>query len=230
MNASEECIGGAVMEMVQGEHDRDAWRKTVSTYLPIDNPFRPCVDNYIPTRLRSACLVSLTQRFFGAAGVSEDIPLPDTYAEAMAVCATASTEDDRTACYGGFGKEFVFYSTQFDGREVTNLSDTALMNIRDWCGYAKDLKGVARCVSVAVDTLFWAGQNEPYSAIRFCSLVSDLNREACYAGLIENIQYFLEKTEKRDLACRALPQEFQEKCMSVSRFLFMPSGFGTMQV
>lgn len=228
MNASEECIGGAVMEMVQGAHDADTWSRKVSSYLSIDDPFTPCVDDYIPQSLRAACLLSLTQRFFGAAGISEDIPLPETYPAAMSLCATAPTKEDQIACYGGFGKEFVFYSTQFDGREVTNLSDTALTNIRDWCGHARSPGGVQKCLSIALDTLFWAGENDPHSALAFCSVVADSNRESCYAGLIENVRYFLNKKEAIHSVCDALPSEYRGECMEESSLLLLPVGLGTI--
>jgi hypothetical protein len=228
MNASEECIGGAVMEMVQGAHDADTWSRKVSSYLSIDDPFTPCVDDYIPQSLRAACLLSLTQRFFGAAGVSEDIPEPETYPEAMSVCTMAQTKEDRIACYGGFGKEFVFYSTQFDGGDVSRLSRAALVNIRDWCGYARNPEGVQKCLSVALDTLFWAGQNDTRVALEFCTVVQDSNRALCYAGLIENIRYFLDKKEILNSVCSALPFEFQGDCSTEAALLLLPAGFGTI--
>lgn len=231
MNASEECIGGAVMEMVQGAHDRYAWEQAVSTYLPIEDPFRPCTDAYVPNSLREACMTSLTQRFFGAAGIAEDLPAIEEYPNAMVVCASAGHEDERTACYGGFGKEFVFFSTQFDGGDVNNLSDRALLNVWDWCGNTDDRKGFAQCTSIAVDTLFWAGQNDSNSALRFCALAPSEHRTVCYTGLVENIRYFLQGEKRYEYTCDALPPEFQTGCMeSASAFLFLPFGFGTIHL
>lgn len=212
MNASEECIGGAVMEMLQGDHDKDEWEQAVSLYLPVDSPFRPCIDEYVPADLRLACLSSLTQRLFGAAGVSEDLPLPETYPEAMSVCASALTEDDRTACYGGFGKEFVFFATQFDSGDVNTLSEEALVNIHEWCGFAKDSAGVSRCISIAGDTLFWAGQNDSRPAVQFCAGASEAGRADCYGNLIENFRYFLRGDEKIQEACALLPSMYHERC------------------
>lgn len=234
MSAREECIGGAVMEMVQGAHNTDAWERAASLYLPMDDTFRPCTDEYVPESLRSACLLSLTQRFFGAAGIAEDIPLPETYPEAMGVCATVSGKDNQTACYGGFGKEFVFYSTQFDGGDVNRLSEGALARIRDWCAYADTSSGVTRCLSTALDTLFWAGENNPRSAAHFCSVLSGSDRTECYKGFIENIRFFLVQGERLERACGFVPPEFREACTlvetSTSEFLFITLGFGTMRL
>lgn len=230
MNVAEECIGGAVMEMLQGDHDKGTWERAIIDYLPVDNPFRPCTDTYVPLSLRSACLAALTQRFFGFAGISEEIPQPETYSKAMNVCALARLEDDRIACYGGFGKEYVFYATQLDGGDVNRLSDDALKNIQEWCAYAGNPKGIKRCLSIALDTLFWAGQNDPRPAITFCSLLSEENRTACYVGLVENIKYFLQGKENAESVCDALPPTFQQDCSADSALLFTPVDFGTIHI
>jgi hypothetical protein len=211
----EECIGGAVMELVQGSHDAAAQARAVTAYMPLDDPFRPCTDEYVPEDLRTACIVSLTERFFGYAGIGDKTPDPSSYPSAMAACALNAKTDERGACYAGFGKEFVFFATELNGGDATRLSDEALRGIWTWCGYAPTIEDASRCASIAVDSLFWAGQNNPRSSVRFCSVAPGEQKRACFAGLVENIRHFLEGESKAD-ACALLPSEFAARCAAVT--------------
>lgn len=211
LSAREECVGGAVMELISGAHDSAAQEKAIPLYMPLEDPFRPCTDAYVPDALRTSCISSLTQRFFGYAGIAEELPDPAEYPQAIRACAHSDNETERVACYAGFGKEFVFFAVELTGGDVAALSDTALQAIWHWCGYAEGGAGLAACASVAVDTLYWAGQNGGSVPSRFCSAGPENEKEGCFAALIEDIRYFA--GGRLNAACAALPQDIRPACI-----------------
>ncbi|MEK9177234.1 MAG: hypothetical protein AAB923_02970, partial [Patescibacteria group bacterium] len=74
--ARHECIGGAVMEMVDGVHDRDAWAKAKPRYLPPDDPLMPCDAGFMPEDARPLCYTYLSKRFFEVAGIPDFVGIP----------------------------------------------------------------------------------------------------------------------------------------------------------
>lgn len=213
MDPWQECIGGAVMEFIQGTHDREVSVPAQALYAPDEDPFMPCTADFMWDDAPAACYLSLTQRFFVAVGALEEVPSPDTYPNAMKYCEEVDDAYERSACFGGFGKEYVFYATQRDGGDVNLLSDTALTDIHSWCAFANEPAGSAYCRSIALDSLFWTGVNNPASATSFCRLAPEKHmQDECYTDLIENGTFFLEGAN-RDKLCRLMPEPYRFQCL-----------------
>ncbi len=185
----EECVGGVVMEMGQGAHDETVHALMAPRYAPEDNPLMPCTSDEMPEDARDACYLNVTQRLLVSVGAVASIPEPELYAPAMRLCRGAPREY-QAACYGGFGKEFSFYAIQRDTQDPTRVSDAALGDVWEWCGYAEDAEGVRRCGQVALDSFFWAGRNGLFTPYAFCRHAPEAHAESCNLWLSENIDHF----------------------------------------
>ncbi len=205
-----ECIGGMVMEMGQGAHDETLWGQMAPLYIPVSDPLMPCTSDFLPREGRAACYEYVTERLLVAVGAPEILPPPEYYPRAQSLCEKAPSEY-RGACYAGFGKEFVFYATQLDSKDVNRLSDKALMNIRTWCAGSENDVGIEQCNRMALDSLFWAGENNPRSAASFCRIAPSRSHEACYRAFIENVSIFLKGNEK-ETACSLVPEALRSVC------------------
>ena len=184
----DECVGGVVMEMSQGAHDEDVWETMAPQYVPVSDPLMPCTLAEMPEEARDACYRNVTERFMVAVGALASVPSPDLYAPAMRFCQEAPTHQD--ACYGGFGKQFAFYTVEGDTKDPTQVSDQALRLVWEWCGYAGTTTGIRECAKMALDSLFWAGRNGPVPATSFCRVAPPAHEETCQNWLSENIAHF----------------------------------------
>ncbi len=210
-----ECVGGAVMELMGGGgHDRKLWLASRSRYLSGDTPLAPCTSDVIPSEIKPLCLVYLTPRLWELAGIDLGRPDPSLFSKAFAMCDTLSRsrQELRAACFGGFGKEFIPLAGARDIRGVDRFSDDAYAQAIEWCGYAPAEDGRTACISEALASIFWGGENDPEASFRFCALVSESGMQsACYGSLARNIQDYTEGSVRNAL-CARIPEKERIEC------------------
>ena len=205
-----ECFGGAVMELVGGGgHDRALWEAAREQYLT--SPLALCTSSEIPDELREVCLVYITPEIWSSVGIELARPQEDLFADAFLYCDTlpADAHALRRACYGGFGKEFVPLAGARDIRDINAFTDEEFTRAIRWCGFAGNEDGVAWCVSEALDSIFWGGENDPDAAFRFCGLVNETlgaaPTDTCYEQLASNIGFYITDIPLRSALCERIP-------------------------
>jgi hypothetical protein len=209
-----ECAGGITMEMVSGIHDREVWAEKKKEYMEEGDPLKLCRESF-PDEVRSMCYVYITPELFTAAGAQLGNPDPRTFADAFAYCDAIpeGAVGEREACFGGLGKEFVVLIQDRDIRNLENTPDEKLALIDTWCAATEDEVGRTACVTYALNSLYWGGENAPELALRFCSLLSrDGDTAHCIDRLIANVSFFIQDAAYRTHFCAAVPQEFSGQC------------------
>lgn len=208
-----ECVGGTIMEIIDGVHDPEARFKAAQTYLSPSDPLSPCDTPLIPQVAKSECYAYLTPHLFEAAGTDLANPSPTVFEKAFSFCGALPADDraDRQACYGGFGKEFIGITQSHDIRDVGSLDAAPLNQIRAWCALADDADGEDDCVLSALASLFWGGENKPDAAFMFCALAG-AESDACYTELSREIGYYLGDTVKGSALCYRLPEHYRSGC------------------
>ncbi|QQG37859.1 MAG: hypothetical protein HYS26_04525 [Candidatus Kaiserbacteria bacterium] len=208
-----ECVGGAIMELVGGGgHDRSAWMKARVRYFSANDALAPCMSDLLPDPTKTLCLIYLTPRLLEVAGARLGAPDPAFFGTASSYCEAIPQErqDWRDACFGGFGKEFVPLAGKRDIRKVDRFSDDEFRTAISWCGLIVAADGRDACIADAVASIFWGGENDPEASFRFCALVSDQMRGACYMRLSKDIRsYGGGRTRK---LCDRLPVEYRASC------------------
>lgn len=198
---SVECVGGVVMEMIAGVHDREVWQRKVDKYFKKENPLYPCDSAIVPKFAKGICYTYLTPHLFEVAGMDLGNPDPEKFSAAFVYCEPLVRED-RKACFGGFGKEFVVLAKERDIRAIDKMRDDELMKVVSWCGYAESDDGKADCIKASVQSLFWGGENDPKASIRFCDLAEKAGfGEECFSELILAVKYFSSDATARNLIC-----------------------------
>ncbi len=214
-----ECIGGTVMEIIGGGfHDRELWEKQSKKYLSSLDPLSLCKNDFIPSEARRECYIYLTPQLFSVAGAKERKPGPKDFEKAFSFCDTLPAGDlnDRTACYGGFGKEFVVLVQDRDIRKIEQMSQEQLKKIYGWCTLANEINGIKSCLASALNSLFWGGENDVSVAVRFCTIVPDINnyKEGCFERLIGTVKFYKSDQDYRKNFCLNLPQQYSNSCKS----------------
>lgn len=207
-----ECIGGTVMEMVGGVHDREVWEEKSQKYLSATDPLFPCTASFMPPEARPICFTYLTPQMWRVAGASPANPEPEHFSKVFEYCSRL-TGANRSACFGGQGKEFIVLASSRDIRDFGNLSEESLKKIYRWCSLAKDPEGVSACLSSALRSLYWGGENDYRAALLFCKLTPEPHKTACFEELIGTVYYYKESYGYRAEFCKSLPQPFQENCL-----------------
>lgn len=208
---SGECVSGALMELTQGEHDVRLRQSVEKYYLPKDNTFFPCTADFVPDVLRHVCLLSITEHLFSRLDVPDGTKPEDVISEAMEYCALLSGAGERASCYGGFGKQFVFYSTSEYAGNMGAVPNSEYLLIHTRCQIPQDPDGRRSCRRVALDSLFWAGHNDLRSAVSFCSLSKEAEVSECYSDLKALGKYFLDVEDYVRL-CSLFPPQFRKSC------------------
>lgn len=212
-----ECVGGAIMELMGGGgHDRELWLASRAKYLRDDKPLSLCLSNVIPEDIRPLCLVYLTPRLWELAGIELGRPDPRFFPKAFSMCDELPTaqQELRDACFGGFGKEFIPLAGARDIRGVDRFSDDAYVRAIEWCASASAADGRAACISEALSSIFWGGENDPEASFRFCALVEQSGmQKACYGSLARNIRSYSVGTV-RDTLCARIPEAERRMCQS----------------
>ena len=212
---SAECVGGALMEMIAGIHDKDAWAKELPNYLKTEEPLYPCSADFIPAEAKYMCYVYLTPHFFKVVGINLSSPTPENYREAFRFCSEIPVNEtrNRDACYGGFGKEFVVLAQNRDIRKIESMTEEQLQTVYEWCLVADNKDGVISCIHHATNSLYWGGENDRSTAIQFCNLIGDpAHQEPCFNNLIGSIQAYIQDRDYKNEFCDELPISYQEKC------------------
>lgn len=211
-----ECVGGAVMELMGGGgHDQYNWSRAREQYLDGSEPLSLCLSDTIPDEAKGICLVYITPHIWKSVGIELGNPDPSLLPEAFAVCEQIPVDEKelRRACFGGFGKEFVPILAGRDTRTVDKLPDAMYGRAQSWCMYAEPMDGKVACISDAVASLFWGGENDPDASFRFCSLVQAGEvQDACWDRLAADIGHFVRDAGRRESLCSRLPERSQAVC------------------
>lgn len=212
-----ECVGGAVMELMGGGgHDPDMWQKSREKYLTKEEPLAPCTSEYMPEVTKQICLVYITPRMWEVAGINLGSPDPEKFDDAFKLCdlLPRSKPELRESCYAGFGKEFPTIAAARDIRDLNQLTDEQLTKVVTWCRMAPE-EGRVACLSSALRSLFWGGENDPELSFRFCRAaeIDEALQKACYENLGVEIRQYL-GPGVRESTCSKLPEYAQNPCRS----------------
>ena len=211
-----ECVGGTVMEMIAGVHDHIAWEKQSPKYFTSADPLTPCDSAFMPQEARAICYTYLTPHLFTSAGADLGSPDPKYFPKAFSYCDKIPENDteDRNACYGGFGKEFIVLAQGRDIRDMGSMEAPALGNVRAWCAMAGSTPGEGACNGNALASLFWGGENKPDAAFTYCAIAVGKDRDQCYSGLLDTVSFYLSGNPKGYPICSRFPDPFKGICLS----------------
>ncbi len=208
-----QCVGGMIMELIDGGgHDHDLWTVANGKYLDPKDPLAPCDTSLIPDEAKSFCYMYLTPHLFSAAGAELASPDPSTFPKAFSYCTPIRDASLRDVCYSSFGKEFVPLAGARDIRSVDAFSNDQYRLAIQWCMMAPGEKAQEDCLSQALASVFWGGENNPQASFRFCSLTptGDI-QDDCYKQLGTNIASFTQGDQRTQL-CEQLPADDVESC------------------
>lgn len=210
-----ECTGGIAMEMMAGVNDPVAWAKESPNYFSKNDPLAPCDMDFMPEAAQPMCYNFLTPHLFEMAGADLGRPGQKDFEKAFTFCAKlpVSNKLNWENCYGGFGKEFPVLVNDRNVESVQELSDAKLKTIYEWCRLAKVKDGVAACLSSALSSLYWGGENNRDVAIRFCNVMSDVESQSgCFANLSGAVSFYIKDQAYRQSYCSEIPQAYQSDC------------------
>jgi hypothetical protein len=190
------------------------WESQKPKYFKANDPLFPCDGEFVPDEVKAICYMHLTPHLFEAAGGDLGALTPKIFGTAMKFCNAIpeSRTDERDACYGGFGKEFIVLAKSRDIRDVGSATAESLKPVRAACAEAGDVRGEHMCNQNALNSLFWGGENNPDAAFNYCSIATGDAVQGCYADLIGNIRFYLGGTPKGAALCDRLPAEYQNSC------------------
>lgn len=209
-----ECVGGMIMELMGGGgHNKDVWDESRKKYLTAD-PLAPCSTAVIPRDVKGICYMYLTPHLFERAGADLATPDEKSIAKSFLFCDSIPHEEkeSRRSCFGGIGKEFPLLAVDRDTRAINTASDQALLRMRSLCALAPHEEAHDICNDAIVDSLFWGGENNPDTAIRFCTLAATSGEtERCFGYLFEVAAFYVPPERKGDI-CSRVPEKFQTSC------------------
>ncbi len=209
-----ECVGGTIMEMIAGVHDRQAWEVQQKKYFKASDPLYPCNADFVPGDVKSICYIHLTPHLFTSAGGDLGNLTPPVYEKAFSFCSALPKSDEewRAACYSGFGKEFTVIAQQRDIRNIGGADETVLRTIRSWCSLSHDYQGERACNGSALSSLYWGGENEIDAALTFCRVAEGDAQFSCYEQLAFLIGYYGRNDHEVKTRCALLPDSYQSQC------------------
>lgn len=210
-----ECIGGMVMELVGGgQHDVRAWEKSREVYLSDSDPLYPCNAAFIPENARAICYTYLTPHLLQFAGGDLGNPTETDFKNAFDYCATLSNDfQNRDACVGGLGKEFVVLAHNRDIRNIGSMTTNEIIQTHEWCSLAGETPDQHSCRLTALRSLFWGGENDPNASFLFCENAPFSFQTKCYAELTTLVAQYL-KGDRGETLCRRLPIANQNFCLA----------------
>jgi hypothetical protein len=219
-----ECVGGTIMEMIAGVHDREAWEKERTKYFKDNDPLYPCNAAFMPSEVQPICYIYLTPHLLQAAGIDLSSPDIEDFPKASGFCEKIPEFDreNRDACYGGFGKEFTTFAAGQDIRDVGSLSIEKVRLVSEWCGRLTTAEGTNACQLTALRSFFWGGENSPDAAFSFCALMDGDARNRCYGELAGQAGYFLSGSVRGYALCNRFPEEFRKMCLNSWRRIETP--------
>lgn len=212
-----ECMGGAIMELMGGGgHDPAAWLASRQTYLNAKDPLAPCSTDVIPRDAKGMCYTYITPHLFEAAGGDLSNPQPRDITAAFTFCdrISKSAPDLRRDCFSGIGKEFPVLALSRDIRSVDMADDAALGQMRELCTLAPHEEAYRDCTRSIVSSLYWGGENDPHTVIRFCDLASGDDRSRCFAGIFKEAKQYSSLQYPRAKLCTLIPLDTQSSCQA----------------
>jgi hypothetical protein len=212
-----ECVGGAVMEIISGGfHDKAKWEIASKHYLSSDDPLLPCTAGYMPESSRVLCLEYLTPHLVTVAGQSFDLGIPpdDVLIRAFGYCKQIQDAYQRSACFQGFGKEFIVMAGGNDIRTLPSMTDEQMQQVFSLCSLAGDADGEIACLTHALDSLYWGGENDSNGAIRFCAIMTNQTlQDRCFDHLIGAMRFFVKDEDSRQNFCQNVPEIYMSRCL-----------------
>lgn len=212
-----ECVGGVMMEMIDGVHDKKAWEAQKGNYFRKDNPLYPCDQDFIPESAKYNCYNYLTPHLWEYVGADLGNPTDANFVSAFDYCAKIGNKDEayKDACYGGFGKEFTTLAKSRDIRKIAEMTTPQLQSVYKWCLLANNTNGTASCIRQATNSLYWGGENKPEAAIGFCNVIDNQDfKDICFEHLSGSFKYYNHSIHKLSKLCNLLPQTYENKCIA----------------
>lgn len=210
---ADQCIGGMVMEMFQGQNDPQAWAVKKDKYLSDDKPLQLCQADFMPADAKLLCFTYITPYIFQAAGAADGNPTPDMFKKSFAFCDPVTDKTLRLACYGGLGKEFIVLAQDRDIRNIADTSDDKLKLTLSWCDMATKEEAKTSCITSVVDSLFWGGENDFHGSVRFCSFMdTTAHKDSCFGHLFDIAIYYQHDPSVKKAICAAVPAAYQKTC------------------
>lgn len=211
-----ECVGGTIMEIIGGVHDRQAWERQVAKYFKKDDALYPCSSDFMPEKARSICYTYITPHLFEAVGADLGAPTPREYEQAFKFCKSIpeAKEEHRDACYGGFGKEFVVLAQSRDVRlaSLQSASTENLEKMYRWCLLAGDEKGERSCLDAALNSLYWGGENDVSQSFGLCSVMEGTHKDHCLETLFNAVRYYSSDQAYKREVCNKAPDAYKASC------------------
>lgn len=209
---SSECVGGAIMEMMNGVHDVELWKEKSEKYFSDSDPLYPCSADFVPDRYKPMCYTYITPHLFEAAGGTNARPTPADFDKAFDMCELLKG-DSRKACFSGIGKEFPTLAQDRDIRIIDRMSDDKFSKIIDWCDLADSKDGKAHCVTSILQAVFWGGENDPMASVRFCTVAHNKGfGDACVTEFIGAVDFYMKDPGTRARICGSLPSVYKNRC------------------
>lgn len=212
---SEQCFGGAVMEIIGGGgHDREAWEKRRTEYLRRADPLGLCNESYLTEGEQLFCYLYITPYLLEAVGADAGHPSETDFARVFLMCDTLAVDNQRLrdACFGGLGKEFIGIVA---GRNFANgiqIDTAGYEQMHEWCALAKAPDGIAACERSVVGSLFWGGENPLATAQAFCDTTEASLRSSCYMTLTEEVDRYVSDESDRATLCQEFPKDMAAQC------------------
>ena len=208
-----ECVGGMVMEMLSGVHDREVWQRQAGKYLSRENPLQLCQGDLIPEEAKPICYTYISPEIFDAASEIQRVWGPETYEKSFAYCEAVEGEANRRACFEGLGKEFIVLVQERDIRKIEDTTDDQLNTVIEWCSFTEDSRGRTQCLAEILDSLYWGGENNFGVSVRYCNVMTiPSDQNMCFSRLIENVSYYHGEPKYREDFCKAIPETYQSTC------------------
>ena len=211
-----QCISGAVMEIISGGgHDKSLWSKKRKQYLLADNPSYPCSADFMPEVGKSLCYNYLTPFLWEAVGADVNNPKEEDFIKAFALCGSLPEKDKKyqSSCFGGFGKEFTTLVQNKDIRKIDQMSTEQLLKVYSLCNLNNDKEGTKECLSQALSSIYWGGENDRAASINFCKVIPDEeNFSNCFSNLIGQVSNYIKDRNYRQSFCQEIPEQFRKEC------------------
>ena len=211
-NEAHQCIGGAVMEMKDGIHDKELWAPQKNKFVDAENPLSLCRADYMPPGAKHFCYVYITPYLFDAIGGHGTRPTPDIFADSMKLCEVETEERYRRVCYAGFGKEYITLAKDLNIQAMNDLNSDEITKVDSWCNLAPHDYGALECKLEVVNSLYWGGENDFRAPVKYCSEISAKDRDPCFDRLYTNILSYRHTPELKQEICATVPPLLQSGC------------------
>lgn len=209
-----ECVGGVIMEIHDGIHDRQAWERNALQFIDYEEPANLCEHDFIPNSVKDICYVYLTPFIFDLYAAGE-FPTDKHITQSFEYCGTIEDQSHRRSCYGGIGKELPGLSQGRDVSMIQNMTQSELKAVHDRCALAFDREGYEVCNQYVLSSLYWGGESHFSFPASYCELVPDGDSRAeCFTSLHRAVGYYLnpEDRDTRERYCDGYSDHIRSQC------------------